>query len=682
MQLRAYVRSLGRDESRLAWLAGLLFVIFAFILPATACFSRIPGDLGDARFNSVVLEHGFRWLTGRESSLWSPAFFYPFRDVLAFSDNHFGTVGFYSLARIVGFDRENAYLAWLALGIVLNYGAMFYALRRLGLGSWGAACGAFLFAAGLPTVFKLAHAQLTYRFAVPLVLVFVWEWLEGGRPRILLAAGLLLVWQFFCSIYLGVFLSYLLCFVFLARLLPWTAVPAIGRKLFDRDTWRALLWHEVLLLVAVVTAFGLLLAMLRKYAEVGRTYALGRSADEIFSMLPQPGSYLISDLSILYKWLGAAVQVPMRHEHQMFIGVVAGVLVFGGAVLACRRGAHPVARMALLALGSLVLFTMNFGGNSFYHLVASVPGLSSVRAVSRIVLVMLVPAAILLAFAVDSGTSWLGRRLRGAGVLLGLCLLALMSAEVFFVNHYNTPVNDWRMREALALNGAPSRLAEGAILFVEPGVKGPKPLYELDGMILAQDRGLPTLNGYSGNMPTEAWAQAALSDACQDASARVRAYARFAPAKHDEHWLRNVMSRVVVVSEAPCTPGQVVVDDLSPELIRGIHLEPRLEAGGSLLVTIRNASQSVFPSTTRLGPIRLSWRVIGPGVSPETVGWDTRFEVNTVIQPGASSDVLLDPGLPSGVRTGRIEVSLVQEGVRWLHSAGMAVGVVDLGAVR
>ena len=73
----------------------------------------IPGDLGDARFNSVVLEHGFQWLTGQVAHLWSPSFFYPFERVLGLSDNHFGSGWSYALLRGFGLPREMAYVGWL-----------------------------------------------------------------------------------------------------------------------------------------------------------------------------------------------------------------------------------------------------------------------------------------------------------------------------------------------------------------------------------------------------------------------------------------------------------------------------------------------------------------------------------------------------------------------------------------
>ena len=73
-----------------------------YLLPAVGYFTMIPGDLGDARFNSVVLEHGYQWLTGQAAQLWSPSFFYPFERVLGLSDNHFGSGWSYILLRTFG----------------------------------------------------------------------------------------------------------------------------------------------------------------------------------------------------------------------------------------------------------------------------------------------------------------------------------------------------------------------------------------------------------------------------------------------------------------------------------------------------------------------------------------------------------------------------------------------------
>ena len=51
---------------------------FGSSMLAVDWFNAVPGDLGDARFNSVILEHIYGWLQGRWTDLWSPIFFYPY----------------------------------------------------------------------------------------------------------------------------------------------------------------------------------------------------------------------------------------------------------------------------------------------------------------------------------------------------------------------------------------------------------------------------------------------------------------------------------------------------------------------------------------------------------------------------------------------------------------------------
>jgi hypothetical protein len=136
----------------LAW--PLLFLtVGIYSLPLSAMgpdLSRIPGDLGDARLNNYVLEHGFRWLAGRDPSFWDAPFFFPAANVIAFSDSHLGTLLLYAGLRTLGLDREGAFQAWVLVLSSLNYIACFLVLRRLSLGTLGAAAGAFVFSFSLP----------------------------------------------------------------------------------------------------------------------------------------------------------------------------------------------------------------------------------------------------------------------------------------------------------------------------------------------------------------------------------------------------------------------------------------------------------------------------------------------------------------------------------------------------
>src|SRR5262245_54947853 len=49
----------------LVGIAGLAFVVGPSVI-----HGRIPGDIGDARLTSYILEHFFRWITGQDASFW------------------------------------------------------------------------------------------------------------------------------------------------------------------------------------------------------------------------------------------------------------------------------------------------------------------------------------------------------------------------------------------------------------------------------------------------------------------------------------------------------------------------------------------------------------------------------------------------------------------------------------
>ena len=215
-----------------SWAAALLFgaVGLAFVVGPSVVDGRIPGDIGDARFNSYVLEHFFRWITGHDPSFWSADFFYPFPLTIAFSDNHLGNAFIYAMFRAVGLAREDAFRAWYVAGFVLNFAAADYALVRLGYSRLSAAAGAFLFTFGMPVMVQEGHAQLIYRFGVPLAVLALEEFQSNGQLRHLALAAFWTTWQFYCSIYNGYFLTLLLLALLIGHALCHRGSPIIGLR--------------------------------------------------------------------------------------------------------------------------------------------------------------------------------------------------------------------------------------------------------------------------------------------------------------------------------------------------------------------------------------------------------------------------------------------------------------------
>ena len=655
---------------------GLLAMIFSvgffgYVMHATDWLNAIPGNLFDARFNSVILEHLYQWLRGEAPSLWSPAFFYPFENVLAFSDNLFGSGGVYALFRFAGQHREEAYLGWFVVGNLLNFWVTYYVFRKLGFSVVAAGAGAFVFAFGLPALLKEAHAQLIYRFAIPLCFLAMYQSLQTRRPSRLAPMLFWLAVQFYCSIYLGMFLIYLLVAMTFASVLCQGTLLFSGWRVREgfQSGFRRMASAGVAL--ASVAAIGLLLY---QYQSVSGANGFTRATSEIQMMLPTPGSYLLADRSELSSWVGASVPTfSMRHEHQMFFGLGLWLVALIGVWQSVRGLSHrDSGRIALLTLLTLVLFTLSVNGRSIYLLFLYLPGISSVRAVSRVVLVLLLPLAILAAIGIDSVVnSRLRRAFKWSWMVI---LLLLLMLETVYYRPYTTQISVWRARQLSLRSLLPASVSQDSILFAtgKPG-DYQDGIVELDAMILAQDMHLPTLNGYSGNFP-----KGHLDPyPCVSYKNRINSFFEMNP--------RSVLDPEVIARRVqqlasywcPVTPA--IRTDLAIDAVTASALKIDVTAQVNphnlyVTVSITNTREQVFSTLSRKGPIRLSWRFVPLNLAGQPVSmpdWVPRKDLYFALSKGQTDIEILELDLPARAGRYQFEMTLVQDGVAWFQDLGM-----------
>lgn len=660
--------------------------MFCIVLPQSDFFRAMPGDMGDARFNELILEHVVRWLRGVDHDLWSPGFFFPFPGALAFSDNHFGSVGAYALLRLAGWSSEGAYVGWFTLAYVLNFLCCAHALRRFGLSPHGSAVGAFLFAFGMPVLAQSGHAQLGYRFAIPLAMLALHRLLRDRRALHLAWLGIWVTVQFLCSIYLGYFLLLLLGSWLLANYAVSALAPSEPHSQATLPgTWRK---RETLHCVVVLaTCAATLAVMFLPYLHFARLYGFGRLPMEIASLLPRPGSYLLADLSMLWGALSQSIgSVPMRHEQQLFIGA-------GGCVLAAIGFLHGEGRWRRTAAAALFLLfalTLDVRGLSVYRMLESLPLANAIRGVSRIILVMLFPLALLAGAGID----WLVDRnthrhlvRRAAAVLLTL----LMIIECVARYAPNVALQDLRARRSAILLAVPDSLSSDAIVFVPRQTGEPAYMTELDGMDLAQRLGRNTINGYSGNSPPGFGLNKA---PCDDLIDRLVDYVEFVGG--DVAQLASLAKKVVTIGaplhcEVPTSlprrshfSGPLAEDVYGRVRIRIAHLavaNTRQLELDLMAVNFTDAALAAISDSHQ--PIRFSWRFVAADASPShTDGWnrwETRGDLHEDVPPhgDAVTRLLVDgPALPGQYL---LEVSMVQEGVAWFHERGMPI---ERGTVR
>lgn len=669
-------------EKHILALGFLAFGLIGITLRQSAFFHMIPGDIGDARFNNVILEHLFRWITGRDESLWSPRFFYPYLGALSFSDNHFGSGIVYVVQRLLGVSPEVAYIGWFTVAPTLNYLACYYTLRKLNLQKSGSAVGAFIFTFALPITIQVIHAQLIYRFAIPLA-VLAWERLkQDANPRELAKLAIFVTWQFYCSIYLGYFLLLLLGasavsdYVFHTRNkstcpTPHTALLTVARSILSGRAMGTLL--------CIAICITLLVVMLYPYAHYSKLYGFHRDRLTLESMLPRLASYLLCDNSWTWKSVSAYfLNIPMRGEQQLFFGAGAWTLALVGAF----RPRSSQSRRALLTLFFLILGTIDIHGQSIYLLIAKLPLANAIRAVSRIGLVMLFPLAILA----GNGADWLCNRERKRPYIntaFCLSLIGLTLVEYCSFTPVGVSLTELNARISALQAKLPQPLAKDAILFVPIESSAGFFANEIDGMILAQRMDRPTLNGYSGNAPTINYY--APIPACELANSRLADYSLFS--KLGTAQFNDLVSRVVI-------PGDVHSCSAMPQMLHQTHFRSALSAdtikvlsvnvdnlamkngtlSGTILLT--NHGTSLLPSRSDDNrPVRFSWRFVDVDVQSPSLrdGWDTRLGLPYDVLPRQTDRIPLSIPPPRKLGNYRLEVSMVQEGVIWFHDAGMSI---------
>src|SRR5574340_294843 len=578
----------------LAWIVvcafGLVGLYLVVIRPFGPHWSLLPGELVDSRFLNYVLEHYFRWISGLDAHYWTAPFFYPYSYTIAFGDNLLGSAPIYALLRCLGLDRESAFQGWHVAGYALTFLAAGYVLRRFRFSPLAAGLAAFFFAFGLPIVAQDIHAQLLYRVGVPLACFYLWEMREAPRLPALVAVLFWLTWQFYLSIYGGIFLLLLMVAIF--ALAPLSERERLRPQILGFWPRRAhLAWQRasararVFASAASAILFAALVSLLWPYWRVEGLYGFQREWNVVTSMLPTWKSYLLADRSWI--WGSVSRLIPgffMRHEHQLFPGLAA-VILAGIAVtrqmFERNQPRRAVVSVHLWAALSLIAVTLLADGFTVYRVLWALPGLDSIRAVSRIILILMWPLALLVAYGIDSLVAQDVRpRLLNiglAGILSGLLLV-----ESVYVQHAAYDKMEARNRLATLRVQIPADVPAQPILAVASQPGDLWSATEVDAMLLGQELGWPVLNGYSGNFAPGFGETAA----CSDIPGRIIRFMEFARISSDGFYL-NMINRTVPVGFDDCDRSwwsqrpsiSTGSGSLSQEQVEGLHRSEERRVG-------------------------------------------------------------------------------------------------------
>ena len=482
---------------------GLAVAVFLVGLVLFFKFGAIPGDLGDARFNMYVLEHGHRWLMRLDQSFWSAPFFYPAQNVIAYSDNHLGSLLAYSLFRILGADRETAFQLWAITIFLLNYFVTYAVVRRQKFGQIGAIACAYLFTFSMIMAAQMSHIQLAPRFMVPVAFWMSTRFLETGSAKHLCLSLGACAFQVYLGIYIGYFLLLLLIpFLALIFLLKhrWTAIRFFSIRAGIPGLFRRGLAYAGSGLAFVVVLLPIAVPYYQAQQEIG-----GRNWEELVPLLPRWQSYLYAPESILWgRILRFGDVLPMANEHALFFGFLPWIGIFLFVFLIWKKNGKFVgSEVGIAMLGALivlVVLTFYFTGFSFYRYAwAFLPGAGGIRGVTRIVLVLVY----FVAFVSGAVATYIVDRLEAAygswsSWLWGIGVLTMVSLEQVSAV---PSMSESECRERIDRLKARIDSSGREVLWVGYQSNEPSFVEQLDAMLAGQDLGLNVVNGYSGLKP-------------------------------------------------------------------------------------------------------------------------------------------------------------------------------------
>src|SRR5271166_6260965 len=499
------------------WKSETLVAIVFFLVGISLFFKvdQIPGGFDDARFNMYVLEHGYRWLTGLDKSFWSAPFYYPAQNVITYSDNHLGSFLFYSMFRILGADRETGFQLWGITLFTLNYFVTWIVLRRQGFHPVGAIAAAYLFTFPFIMGFRIGHMQLAPRFMVPVAFWMASRFLETGKGKYLHWSLAACAYQIYLGIYIGYFLILsissfcLFLFLFGRR---WNPINA-----FIRSADRSAIVRRGGDYAASCIGFVLVLLPLAiPYYQTQRKIG-HRTWEEIVPMIPHWQSYLHAPESFLWgKLLHFGDILPLPFEQALFLGALPYLGIVAFVYLSWRRrmsAAGSEIRFAMLGVVLLVgALTLWVSGFTLYRYVwAYLPGARSIRAVTRVALVLIYPVAFIYGSVVTdlmtaleparAGSKSMLRLLLGIGVL-GLTVVD----QATWIPAGGVTKRECKRRvaqlEAKIVQARANNFNRKVLWVNDQSDKNFVWSFEsLDAMLAGQDLGLNVVNGYSGLIP-------------------------------------------------------------------------------------------------------------------------------------------------------------------------------------
>lgn len=492
------------------WLGAPILAVALTLWPTLLSgLSILQTDPGDTLLNHYFLEHAYQHVRDGQllnpDHFWSPQYFWPIKDTLTWSDHLIGPAFIYGALRQIFVDPYNTYVAWISLTLFLNYISLRKALKTISpktSPTWLSIIT--IITAYSPAItIQLGHPQLLSLYIMGPILVLcnrllrsdpiesfsISDWLILGFW--LLSNGIFNIYLFVYGCY-GALISIVMHCV--RRVKTKNLKIAIGRNIKQS----IVLFSIAIVINAVIYS---------PYFEALHTFGK-RPMREILDNLPKPASWLYSSDQWLLPALLGDGRTPdgwiSGVEQQLFPGWLLLVLFAAAIITALRKHSRSDLDLQvwITAVAGMILGTITIMDVSLWPIISrALPGAGSLRASSRVGIVIILFSAPCLAFASNHWKITKKRIELNALIILGY-ISAFIS--ILATNPPSFALSEWKNEYESISSKLKSKKCE--VFWLEwPDNSGKPWRAHVQAMHIQQKTNIPTINGLSGQFPKHHW---------------------------------------------------------------------------------------------------------------------------------------------------------------------------------
>ena len=449
-------------------------------------FRSVQAGLGDDRFNNYLLEHTYLWLKSAplHNTLWDLPVYYPVKNTFAYSDILMGSAPIYWIFRTL-FKFDTSYQLWLISVATLNYVTMYVFLSKCLKYSTFASCmGAFIFSYSLPRTIHISHAQLISQYYVIISLIGLYNLFQKRKKLqwiwlLLFVAGIIL------QIITGWYLAFFWCFSLFISFLILFFYPKIFRSVLSHFI-RNIFYYFFFTIISCIVLF----PIFSHYYQASKTIGYF-SFNDIFSFLPHlaswlytgPYSFAYSDISKSF----SLFKFDNPKELVLNTGYVTTFLFLYSAVKKRDEAFHKLLILTFIIL-VIVTLIIPFTHFSFWAVLSKyLPLIRSIRAVSRIILILLIPISIWIADFFQN--------IKSKKIIILLTLVIILE-QIQILPFYDKYDNRKQIQTIV------SKIPEDCLIFYYLS-SDPNQIYksQIDGMWAGMVANKYTINGYASKNP-------------------------------------------------------------------------------------------------------------------------------------------------------------------------------------